>query len=88
MIRDKQQNQRRLEAQRNALNAQVRALKEELMLLQEPASYVGEVVKMMGKNKVLVKVNPEGKYVILFGFLVLFYFIVLVSSDYFSSFLF
>jgi hypothetical protein len=25
---------------------------------------VGEVVKAMGKSKVLVKVNPEGKYVV------------------------
>eukprot|EP00727_Mastigamoeba_balamuthi_P005825 m51a1_g1862 putative 26s protease regulatory subunit (394) ;mRNA; f:632192-633798 len=63
-IREKQQNQRRLEAQRNKLNAQVRMLKEELMLLQESGSYVGEVVKVMGKSKVLVKVNPEGKYVV------------------------
>ena len=39
-------------------------LREELQLLQEPGSYVGEVVKIMGKNKVLVKVNPEGKYVV------------------------
>ncbi|KAJ3051496.1 26S protease regulatory subunit 8 [Rhizophlyctis rosea] len=58
------QNLRRLEAQRNALNAQVRLLREELHLLQEPGSYVGEVVKLMGKKKVLVKVNPEGKYVV------------------------
>lgn len=27
------------------------------MLLQEPGSYVGEVVKVMGKSKVLVKVR-------------------------------
>jgi 26S proteasome regulatory subunit T6 len=39
-------------------------LREELQLLQEPGSYVGEVVKLMGKAKVLVKVNPEGKYVV------------------------
>jgi 26S proteasome regulatory subunit T6 len=32
-------------------------------VLQEPGSYVGEVVKVMGKKKVLVKVHPEGKYV-------------------------
>ena len=32
-------------------------LKEELQLLQEPGSYVGEVVKVMGKSKVLVKVS-------------------------------
>ncbi|KAJ9538883.1 hypothetical protein OSB04_031616 [Centaurea solstitialis] len=42
----------------------VRMLKEELQLLQEPGSYVGEVVKVMGKSKVLVKVHPEGKYVV------------------------
>ncbi|KAA8909591.1 hypothetical protein TRICI_004426 [Trichomonascus ciferrii] len=49
---------------RNALNSKVRLLKEELQLLQEPGSYVGEVVKVMSKDKVLVKVNPEGKYVV------------------------
>lgn len=63
-IASRTQNLRRLEAQRNALNAKVRALKDELKLLQEPGSYVGEVVKVMGKKKVLVKVHPEGKYVV------------------------
>lgn len=63
-INQKTLNLRRLEAQRNALNAKVRLLKEELQLLQEPGSYVGEVVKVMSKDKVLVKVNPEGKYVV------------------------
>lgn len=63
-IRDKAHNLRRLEAQRNELNTQVRMLREELQLLQEPGSYVGEVIKVMGKSKVLVKVHPEGKYVV------------------------
>jgi 26S proteasome regulatory subunit T6 len=63
-ITQKTQNLRRLEAQRNALNARVRLLREELQLLHEPGSYVGEIVKVMGKNKVLVKVQPEGKYVV------------------------
>lgn len=31
-------------------------------MLQQPGSYVGEVVKVMGTKKVLVKVHPEGKY--------------------------
>lgn len=73
---------RRLEAQRNELNAKgshqltialyvrlilftnvnvalllVRMLREELQLLQEQGSYVGEVVKAMDKKKVLVKVS-------------------------------
>ena len=42
----------------------VRMLREELQLLQEPGSYVGEVVKVMSKTKVLCKVHPEGKYVV------------------------
>ncbi|ORY96200.1 26S protease regulatory subunit 8 [Syncephalastrum racemosum] len=67
VINEKSQDLRRLEAQRNALNAKVRLLKEELQLLQEPGSYVGEVVKVMGKKKVLVKVHPEGKYVVDIG---------------------
>lgn len=53
---------RRLEAQRNDYNSRVRLLREELGLLQQSGSYVGEVVKVMGTKKVLVKVHPEGKY--------------------------
>jgi 26S proteasome regulatory subunit T6 len=63
-IREKQENLRRLQAQRNELNSKVRSLREELQLLQEPGSYVGEVIKVMGAKKVLVKVHPEGKYVV------------------------
>ena len=50
-VRDKMLNLRRLEAQRNELNSKVRLLREELSLLQEPGSYVGEVVKVMGRKK-------------------------------------
>mmetsp|Transcript_17925 Transcript_17925/g.37488 ORF Transcript_17925/g.37488 Transcript_17925/m.37488 type:complete len:391 (-) Transcript_17925:92-1264(-) len=64
IVREKAANLARLTAQRNELNARVRLLREELHHLQEPGSYVGEVVKPMGKTKVLVKVNPEGKYVV------------------------
>lgn len=42
----------------------VRMLREELQLLQEQGSLVGEVVKAMDKKKVLVKVHPEGKFVV------------------------
>jgi 26S proteasome regulatory subunit T6 len=63
-LHEKQQNLRRLEAQRNDLNSRVRKLRDELSLLHEPGSYVGEVIKMLSKNKVLVKVHPEGKYVV------------------------
>ncbi|OEL32514.1 26S protease regulatory subunit 8-like protein A [Dichanthelium oligosanthes] len=47
---------RRQEAQRNAVNSKVKLCREELHLLQEPGSHVGEVVKVMSKSKVLVKV--------------------------------
>jgi len=67
ILQDKQQNLRRLEAQRNELNTKVRKLRDESQLLQEPGSYVGEVVKVMGKKKVLVKLHPEGKYVVKIG---------------------
>jgi 26S proteasome regulatory subunit T6 len=42
----------------------VRRLRDELSKLQEAGSYIGEVVKVMGKNRVLVKVGSEGKYVV------------------------
>merc|ERR1712025_888498 len=64
VLSDKSQDVRRLEAQRNELNAKVRMLREELMLLQEQSSYVGEVIKPMDKKKVLVKVHPDGKFVV------------------------
>lgn len=63
-VSEKSQNLRRLQAQRNELNAKVRMLREELQNLQEQGSYVGEVVKAMDKKKVLVKVHPEGKFVV------------------------
>ncbi|KAJ7384160.1 26S protease regulatory subunit 8 [Desmophyllum pertusum] len=64
VVTEEVKNLRRLEAQRNELNAKVRMLREELQLLQEQGSYVGEVVKPMDKKKVLVKVHPEGKFVV------------------------
>ncbi|KAI5968830.1 RPT6 [Candida margitis] len=63
-IQQRTQNLRRLEAQRNKLNNSVRQLKDELRLLQEPGSFVGEVIKVMGTKKVLVKIHPEGKYIV------------------------
>lgn len=64
LITEKNQEVRRLEAQRNELNVRVRELRDELQLLLEPASHIGEVVKAMGSDKVLVKLNPDGKYVV------------------------
>lgn len=42
----------------------VRRLRDELQKLQESGSYIGEVVKVMGKNRVLVKIGSDGKYVV------------------------
>ena len=55
----------RLEAQRNELNARVRHLKDEVQLLQESGSSVGEIVRLLGKNKALVKAGGgQGKQVV------------------------
>jgi len=62
--RQKEENVRRLEALRNDYNNKVRSLKDEIAKLQDPASQVGEIVKTMGQNKVLVKINPDGKYIV------------------------
>jgi 26S proteasome regulatory subunit T6 len=62
-LREKALILRRLEAQRSALNKKVRELREELVLLMEPGCYVGEIVKLMGKNRVLVKQGTDGKYI-------------------------
>ncbi|KAI3388586.1 hypothetical protein SNEBB_003799 [Seison nebaliae] len=64
VINEKLHNLRRLQAGRNELNDRVRNLRDELQLLQEQGSYVGEVIKVMDKKKVLVKVHPEGKFVV------------------------
>ena len=63
-VQERTADLQRLKARRNELNAKVRMLREELYHLQEPGSYVGEVIKQMGQKKVLVKINPEGKYVV------------------------
>eukprot|EP00768_Dysnectes_brevis_P002269 gnl/Dysnectes_brevis/1741_a1986_2576.p1 GENE.gnl/Dysnectes_brevis/1741_a1986_2576~~gnl/Dysnectes_brevis/1741_a1986_2576.p1 ORF type:complete len:427 (+),score=113.34 gnl/Dysnectes_brevis/1741_a1986_2576:38-1282(+) len=64
-LRDtKRQDVARLEAQRNALNTRVRKLNEEIMLLQEPPFSIGEVIKLMGQNKVYVKVHPDDKHIV------------------------
>eukprot|EP00558_Chaetoceros_sp_UNC1202_P002304 CAMPEP_0197234786 /NCGR_PEP_ID=MMETSP1429-20130617/2443_1 /TAXON_ID=49237 /ORGANISM="Chaetoceros sp., Strain UNC1202" /LENGTH=400 /DNA_ID=CAMNT_0042693273 /DNA_START=100 /DNA_END=1302 /DNA_ORIENTATION=+ len=63
-IQERMADLQRLKANRNTLNAKVRMLREELHHLQEPGSYVGEVIKQMGQKKVLVKINPEGKHVV------------------------
>jgi len=63
-IKERKMNLRRLEAQRNELNGRVRLLREEIHMLLEPASNCGEIIKPMGKEKILVKVGQEGKYVV------------------------
>lgn len=63
-ISEKRKELKRLEVFRKNLNKSVRELKEEFQVLQEPSGSIGEVVRCMGKNKVLVKTGAEGKYVV------------------------
>ena len=61
----KSDDHNRLEAQRNELNRRVRLLKDEVHMLQETGSSVAEVVRVMGKGKVLVKSGgQDGKEVV------------------------
>ena len=50
-ISERSSDLQRLKARRNELNAKVRMLREELYHLQEPGSYVGEVIKQMGQKR-------------------------------------
>lgn len=63
-VKDKTQNLQRMLAVRDELNDRVRSLREEIVSLQEPASYVGEFVKFVGQEKALVKMSQEGKYIV------------------------
>lgn len=60
----KQDDFQRLDAQRSELNRQVRHLKEEVVLLLESGSLVADVVKVMGKTKVLIKTSSQGNMVV------------------------
>ncbi|KAG9393932.1 26S proteasome subunit P45-regulatory particle triple-A ATPase protein [Carpediemonas membranifera] len=60
----KETNLSRLQAQRNELNTQVQLLTEEIGLLQEPSSSVGEVIKIMDGRKALVKTGQDEKYIV------------------------
>lgn len=64
IIREREQNLQRLKSQRNELNSKVRMIREELIHLHESGSYIGEVIKPMGKKKVLVKSGGEGKLIV------------------------
>lgn len=64
ILNDKTLNLWRQQVHRNELNTKVCQFQEELQLLQEQDSYVGEVVQAMNKKKVLVKVHPKNKFVV------------------------
>jgi len=63
ILHDKLENLKRLEAQRNHLNARVHRMKHEIHQLSLSASTVGEVVKVMSSKQCLIKQQPEGKYI-------------------------
>ena len=63
-VKSKQINFMRLQAQRNDLNEKLIKLKDELKYLLKSGSQVGEVIKILGKDKVLVKAANDGKYIV------------------------
>jgi len=63
-VKAKQINFMRLQAQRNDLNEKVIKIREELRHLLKPRNEVGEVIKILGKDKVLIKTSSDGKYIV------------------------
>lgn len=57
-------NMKRLEVQRNELNAKVYNLNEEIRHLLEPEKNIGTVAKLRGNGKVVVHLRNEGKYIV------------------------
>nr|XP_013180859.1 unnamed protein product [Papilio xuthus] len=64
LISKKQKGLQVLEQRRAELNKHVRLLREEISIVQEPSSNVGTVIEKMGNNRILVKTNPDGKYLV------------------------
>lgn len=63
-IKEKHLNFMRLKAQRNDINDLVISLKEELRFLLKPANTLAEVVKILGKDAVLVKTSSDSKLIV------------------------
>ena len=63
-IKEKELNFMRLQAKRNDLNGKVIKLKEELLYLLRSANQVAEVIKILGKDAVLVKSSSDGKLIV------------------------
>lgn len=63
-IENKKVELKKINKKRFDLNKQVRYLKDEIKAVQEPSANVGSIIKKMGKNKVLVKTHPDGKYLV------------------------
>lgn len=64
-IKEKELNFMRLQAQRNDINDSVIELKEELRYLLKPSYTLADVVKVLGKDKVLVKTSSDSKLIVL-----------------------
>ncbi len=64
LIKERQLNFMRLQAQRNDLNDKVIKLKDEIRHLLKGANSVAEVIKVLSKETVLVKTSSDGKYIV------------------------
>jgi 26S proteasome regulatory subunit T6 len=63
-IKEKQLNFMRLQAQRNNINDSVVQLKDELKFLLKSSNTLAEVVKVLGKDAVLVKTSSDSKLIV------------------------
>jgi 26S proteasome regulatory subunit T6 len=53
-----------LENKKNLLNIKIITCFEELSLVQKEGSLIGEVLQVMNNQRVLVKISPEGKFLV------------------------
>lgn len=51
---------------RNFLNEKLKNFVRESNLIQKESSYIGEVIQVLKKNKILIKLNQDGKFVVKF----------------------
>lgn len=63
-IREKKINFLRLKAQRNDINESVINLKNEFKALVKPSNTIADVIKVLGKDSVLVKTSADSKLIV------------------------
>lgn len=57
----------KIKKKRNFLNVGLKNALEELSVIQKEASFIGEIIQITNNEKVLIKISPEGKFLVDFS---------------------